>query len=276
MRLNYRHAFHAGNFADLVKHAALLAVFDRLLKSPEPLTVVDTHAGAGLYDLDGQDAKRSGEAAAGVDRLLAASDAPAPLQALVKAVRRARAARGHASLYPGSPWLAAERLRPTDRLIACELEPQAHAALQSALKGRKQAEARRADGYAEVAGLVPPKGRALVLVDPPFERADDYRRCAQAAQAVLQRNRGSAILIWLPLKDLETFDAFLRDLEDAVGRTPLLIAECRIRPLDDPMRMNGCALALINAPAGLDTDLAAACAWTADLGQGGAGRVWRP
>lgn len=273
--MNYRHAFHAGNFADLVKHAALIALLDLMLKRPGPLTVVDTHAGAGLYDLDGPEAKRSGEAAAGIARLLAASDAPASLQALSEAVRRTRSATGHASLYPGSPWLTAERLRPDDRLIACELEPQAHAALQAALKGRRQAQARRADGYAEVVDLTPSKGPALVLIDPPFERADDYQRCVQTAQALLQRNRGTMILIWLPLKDLETFDAFLRSLEDAVGRTPLAVAECRIRPLNDPMRMNGCALVLLNSPVDLDSQLSAVCAWTAG-GAGGAGRVWRP
>jgi 23S rRNA (adenine2030-N6)-methyltransferase len=274
--LNYRHAFHAGNFADLVKHAALLALLVHGLKRPGPLTVVDTHAGAGLYDLGGPEATRSGEAAAGVDRLLAASDAPALLQAVSEAVRRARQATGRASLYPGSPWLTAERLRPNDRLIACELEPGAHSALQAALKGRRQAEARRADGYAKAAGLIPARGAALVLIDPPFERADDYRRCIQATQALLQRNGQATILIWLPLKDLETFDAFLRNLEDAVDRTPLAVAECRIRPLNDPMRMNGCALALLNSPVELDADLSAACAWTAGAGEGGAGRVWRP
>ena len=274
--MNYRHAFHAGNFADLVKHAALLVLLDLMLRRPGPLTVVDTHAGAGLYDLDGPEAKRSGEAAAGIDRLLAAADAPASLQALSDAVRRARAATGRPGLYPGSPWLTAARLRPGDRLIACELEPQAHSALQAALKGWQQAEARRADGYADVASLVATKGSALVLIDPPFERADDYRRCVLTTQALLQRNRGAVILIWLPLKDLETFDAFLRELEDGVGGTPLVVAECRTRPLDDPMRMNGCALALVNAPDGLDAELSAACGWTAGLGPGGAGRVWRP
>lgn len=273
--MNYRHAFHAGNFADLVKHAALIAVLDRIAPAGG-LTVVDTHGGAGLYDLAGPDAVRSREAEAGIGRLLAANDAPEPLRALAEAVLAARRATRLATAYPGSPWLAAERLGRGGRLIACELEPKAQGELGAALKGRVGVEARLADGFAVVADLIPARGPALVLIDPPFERADDYRRTVQAVEAVLRRNPKAGLLVWLPLKDLETFDAFLRDLEDAIDRTPLLVAECRIRPLDDPMRMNGCALALVNPPAGLEDDIKAVCAWTAAQGTGGGGRVWRP
>lgn len=274
--MNYRHAFHAGNFADLVKHAALIALLERLDRKAGPLTAVDTHAGAGLYDLAGADAMRSGEAEAGVGRLLDAEAPPAPLQALAEAVRAARRVSGLASAYPGSPWLVAERLGAGGRLIACELEPKAQAALRAALKGRGSVEVRQADGFAAAADLTPAKGPALVLIDPPFERADDYQRSVQTTRAVLGRNRQAMVVIWLPLKDLETFDSFLRNLEDEIDRTPLLVAECRIRPLNDPMRMNGCALALVNPPRGLKADLEAVCAWTAALGSGGGGRVWRP
>jgi 23S rRNA (adenine2030-N6)-methyltransferase len=275
-RLNYRHAYHAGNFADLVKHAALIALLERLDQKAGPLTVIDTHAGAGLYDLAGTEATRSGEAEAGIGRLLAAETAPGPLQALARAVRAARRASGVAAAYPGSPWLVVDRLGPGGRLIACELEPKAQAALRAALKGRSNVDARLADGFAAAAELTPARGAAVVLIDPPFERADDYRRSVQTVRAVLGRNRAAAVMVWLPLKDLETFDAFLRDLEDAVGRTPLLVAECRTRPLDDPLRMNGCALALVNPPAGLEAELEAVCAWTAALGTGGGARVWSP
>jgi 23S rRNA (adenine2030-N6)-methyltransferase len=114
-----------------------------------------------------------------------------------------------------------------------------------------------------------------VLIDPPFERADDYARAVQATAAVVARNGQARVLVWLPLKDLETFDAFLRDLQDAV-RAPLLIAETRLRPLTDPLKMNGCALVLAGAPGALATALEPACAWVArHAGDGGEARVYR-
>ena len=273
-QLNYRHAFHAGNFADLVKHGALLHLLARLTRGTGPLTVIDTHAGAGLYDLAGPEALRSGEAAAGVARLMAAADAPvafAPLKAAVAGLNGAGAIRR----YPGSPWLIAQALRPADRYLACELRPEEHRALAQTLKGRKGVEALCADGYKVALDRLPAKGPALVLIDPPFERADDYSRIVETVKGARRRNREAVAMVWLPLKDLETFDAFLRDLEDA-GAGALLVGETRMRPLSDPMKMNGCALVFANPPADLQPLVDDLCGWTAQaLGEKGAGRAWR-
>jgi 23S rRNA (adenine2030-N6)-methyltransferase len=271
--LNYRHAFHAGNFADLVKHAGLLALLARLQADAAPLSVIDTHAGRGLYDLAGAEARKSGEADAGIVRLMAADDAPgefAGLTAAVKALNRGGAVRR----YPGSPWLVAEALRRGGAYLGCELRADEHAALAAALKGRPGVRTALADGYAVAPREVPAAGKALVLIDPPFERADDYGRIVEAVADVRARNPRAVVLVWLPIKDLETFDAFLRDLEDAqVG--PLLVAEARMRPLSDPMKMNGCALVCVDAPAGLAGELEAICGWTvARPGEGGAARVY--
>jgi 23S rRNA (adenine2030-N6)-methyltransferase len=269
--LNYRHAFHAGNFADLVKHAALL----RVLASREagPLTVIDTHAGRGLYDLAGVEAKKSGEAEAGIVRLMAARDAPAafaPLVAQVKALNGS----GDVRRYPGSPWLIAQALGPKDAYVACELRPDEHAALRELMKARANVTTLCADGYATAASRTPAVGQALVLIDPPFERSDDYRQVVETLTAVRRRNPRAQALVWLPLKDLETFDGFLRDLEDVL-QTPALVAETRMRPLTDPMKMNGCALVVVGAPEGLAQDLEAICGWTAlTLGERGEARVY--
>jgi 23S rRNA (adenine2030-N6)-methyltransferase len=272
--LNYRHAFHAGNFADLVKHAALLQLLARLTREPGPLTVIDTHAGRGLYDLQGAEARRSGEAEAGIVRLMAARDAPADFAPLTAVVARLNGG-GAVRRYPGSPWLIAQALRSADSYLACELRPEEHAALSQALKDRSNVRTLCADGYQVAADRAPGQGRLLVLIDPPFERADDYARIVETAEAVRRRNGEAHLLIWLPLKDLATFDAFLGDFEDAVG-TPALVAETRIRPLTDPMKMNGCALVLVGAPFGLDGSLQAICGWTAEtLGEGGAARVYQ-
>jgi 23S rRNA (adenine2030-N6)-methyltransferase len=272
--LNYRHAFHAGNFADLVKHAALLQLLAGAGPGASPLTVIDTHAGRGVYDLAGEEARRSGEAAAGVGRLMQGTSAPAEFAPLVAAVRRLNGG-GAVARYPGSPWLVGQWLRPQDRLVACELRGPEHAALRKALQHLGGVETLCADGFATAPQRCPPTGRALVLIDPPFERADDYLRTVQAIAAVRRRNRQAQVLAWLPLKDLETFDAFLRDLEDAVER-PILVAETRMRPLSDPLRMNGCALALIGEAPGFASKLEAICGWTAQtLGESGSARVYR-
>jgi len=272
--LNYRHAFHAGNFADLVKHAGLLALLGALQAEGSPLQVIDTHAGRGMYDLAGAEARKSGEAQAGVARLMAATDAPAAFAPLKRAVAGLNPG-GAVRRYPGSPWLVAERLRAGDSLLACELRPDEHAALTALLKGRPGVRTLNADGYAAAPREIRAHGRALVLVDPPFERADDYPRMVELMAALQRRNGAAVALAWLPLKDLETLDAFLRELEEEV-RAPLLVAEARMRPLADPLKMNGCALVSLGAPAGFGPDLEAICRWTtAALGQDGAARVYR-
>jgi len=271
--LNYRHAFHAGNFADLVKHATLLRLLARLTAGGAPLTVIDTHAGRGVYDLAGPEARKSGEAEAGIARLMAAKDAPEVFRPLARAVAALNAG-GAVRRYPGSPWLVAQALRPGDSYLACELRKEEHDALRSALKGHANVRTLCADGYAAAVERCPPRDRVLLVIDPPFEKADDYGRIVDALAAAREKNPQVQALVWLPLKDLETFDAFLRDLEDGVDGE-IEIAEARIRPLSDPMKMNGCALALVGA-AGLTADLEAICGWVAQaLGEGGGSRVYR-
>lgn len=268
--MNYRHAFHAGNFADLVKHAALTLMLHELTADPAPLTVIDTHAGAGVYDLDGEMARRSGEAAGGIGRLIADAGAPEALGPLKQAV--ARFNPGELTRYPGSPVLAAEVLRGGDRLVACELRRDDFESLRASLAKFAGAKAVQGDGYA-VAAEEGRSGRLLVLIDPPFERPDDYEQAARALDIILRKNPVATVAIWLPLKDLETFDAFLRRL-DAPGA---LVAEVRLRPLLDPMKMNGCALVIANPPPGLEAPLGEACGWVVStLGDpGGEARLWR-
>lgn len=273
--MNYRHHFHAGNFADLVKHAGLLALLEAMTARPGALTVIDTHAGAGLYDLGGEMAKKSGEAEAGIVRLMQDRAAPAVFAPLQTAAAAANSGGG-ARFYPGSPWLAARALRGGDRLIACELREEDGRALKQHLPPTKAAvEVVIGDGY-QTAAARTPSGRTLVLIDPPFERADDYDQVRRCVGAILGRNPEAAIMVWVPLKDLETFDGLLRGLE-ARDPPPILVAEARLRPLSNPMRMNGCALLLIHAPESLEPVLRKACGWVVDaLGEpGGEARVWR-
>jgi 23S rRNA (adenine2030-N6)-methyltransferase len=273
--MNYRHAFHAGNFADLQKHAILQTLLAALTTDDAPLSVIDTHAGAGAYDLGGDMAQRSGEAAAGIGRLLAMDDAPDVFAPLVAAVKTLNGG-GEGSLYPGSPLLIARHLRKADRYAACELRPDDFDSLRRTLAPYPFAQAIKDDGYAMAAARAGRGGgRTLVLIDPPFERSDDYAQIVATTRAVLARDRQAVIAAWMPLKDLETFDAFMRAMETVTNDA--LAAELRLRPLTDPMKMNGCAMVMVGAPRATEAAIAEITTWLADnLGDAGArARIWR-
>lgn len=272
--MNYRHSFHAGNFADLVKHAVVLDLMERLTASAGPLTVVDTHAGAGIYDLSSSEASRSREAEAGIGRLMGEAT-PGALRPLRLAVERLNEGAA-VPLYPGSPWLIRQALRVDDTYVGCELNPPIHEALAGMLEGPGpgRAQAVLADGYDALSGLIVSTDQTLVLIDPPFERRDDYERAAVATGQVLATAPSATVAIWTPLKDMETFDGFMRRLKQ-VGAQATAI-EARLRPLDDPMRMNGCAMVLVGEPAGtIEAARAAAEAVVALLGDAdGSVPVW--
>jgi len=272
--MNYRHAYHAGNFADLQKHAILLAVLEALKTRSPSLSVIDTHAGAGGYDLSGEMARRSGEADAGIFRLLQETDAPAVFAPLVAAVRTMNGGRD-GPLYPGSPLLIAGALRREDRYTACELRDDDFDLLRRSLAPYAFAQASKADGYETAAAKAGRGGRAFILIDPPFERPDDYARIVEVTRQALQRDPAAVLAIWTPLKDLETFDAFVRGLETVTNDA--LVAEVRLRPLLDPMKMNGSAMVLVGAPPEVEPAVRASTDWIVrHLGQvGGAARVWR-
>jgi len=270
--MNYRHSFHAGNFADLVKHALVLWLLERR-QADGPLTVIDTHAGAGIYDLTG-DATRSREAEAGVARLMAAEQRPPLIEALAAAVATLNP-NGGARLYPGSPLLIAGRLRRDDRYLGFELHPPVLELLREALAPFANAEARGGDGYDQARAEAAHSRGAFVLIDPPFEQPDDYHRAADTAAAIVRADPRATVAIWTPLKDMETFDGFLRRLDQG-GAQRALIAEVRLRPLTNPMKMNGCAVVVLNPPTGAQAAADQICGWAAEvLGDAGArAEVW--
>lgn len=259
--MNYRHVFHAGNFADLLKHAVLLDILAKVTAVREPLTVIDTHAGAGVYDLGSDPAQRTGEgAAAGV--LMADPAAPAAFEPLKAAIGRLNET-GHRH-YPGSPLLIAHALRARDQLIACETRREDFEFLREALRGPAGAFALREDGW-DVARLRTPRSPApaLVLIDPPYEAADDPQHAAEAVGQVLGRNVRAVVAVWAPIKDLASFDALLASLEDAARGLPILLAETRLRPPDDPLRLNGCAMIVVNPTPDLEDRAREAAEWIA-------------
>lgn len=208
--MNYRHEFHAGNFADVLKHAALTRALLYLRRKDKPFRVIDTHSGAGLYDLAGPEAVRSNEARDGILRLLddpvpgAAGDLLAPY---LEAVRAA----GAPKFYPGSPLIARALMRPQDRAAFCELLPEAAHDLRRALGRDARVKAIEIDGYTGLKAYVPPvERRGLVLIDPPFERRDEYERAFDSLQAALRKWPGGTYMVWQPVKEPEVADAFCR------------------------------------------------------------------
>jgi 23S rRNA (adenine2030-N6)-methyltransferase len=261
--MNYRHGFHAGNFADLAKHAAVLSFLRHLRQTGLPLRVIDTHAGAGQYDLSDETFARSKEAEAGIKYLLS-QDVPQslkPLSDYVWAKNRSAGFRDRLGLYPGSPVLILDHLPLGANYMGCELRPDDYRLLAERIEPRGRA--RRADGYEIAVESLEGEAEVFMLIDPPFELSDDYERIADTLAQALLLKPSLMALIWLPIKDLETFDRFLRHLECAVledqtGQGPRLdIIELRLRPLNRPMKMNGCALVSVNAPPEVIKDIGA-------------------
>ncbi|MGI4745769.1 MAG: 23S rRNA (adenine(2030)-N(6))-methyltransferase RlmJ [Janthinobacterium lividum] len=246
--MNYRHAFHAGNFADCMKHALLVWLVRALQRKDTPIVVLDTHAGTGLYDLSSDQAQRTGEWREGIGQLLEqpASPALADYLALVRQL-------GGPARYPGSPLLVRELLRPQDRLIACELHEEDQAALRSLLGREPRAAVHRRDGYQAIQALLPPDGirRGLTLIDPPFEQPDEFGRLAAAIMTARRRFATGIVAAWYPIKQQARVRAFHGQLADA-GVTDLVTAELLLRPPLDPTRLNGCGLLVASPPFGFE------------------------
>jgi 23S rRNA (adenine2030-N6)-methyltransferase len=255
--LNYRHAFHAGSFADVFKHAVLCRVLDYLRQKPAAFRVIDTHAGAGLYDLTSPEASRGGEWRDGIGRLTAAA-LPDKVAALLKPYLDVVGALNEPEqlkVYPGSPALVRAWLRPQDRLIACELEPQAQAALARAMQRDPRIKTLAMDGWTALGAYVPPKERrGLVVTDPPFERDDDFARLAQGLGVAHRKWPGGLYLLWYPIKGRTDPDALAKRLR-RLGIPKILRAELIVSPLSDPTRLNGSGLIIVNPPWTLEGEL---------------------
>ncbi|HET7849913.1 MAG TPA: 23S rRNA (adenine(2030)-N(6))-methyltransferase RlmJ [Pseudolabrys sp.] len=257
--MNYRHAFHAGGFADVFKHAVLCRILDYLRGKPAAFRVIDTHAGAGIYDLSGDEATRGAEWHQGIERLLAAR-LPEKVAALLKPyldVVAALNARGELKHYPGSPALVRAWLRPQDRLTACELEPKAARALASNLRGDSRIKTLQIDGWTALGAYVPPgERRGLVLVDPSFEQESDFIRLPRGLATAHRKWSTGIFALWYPIKGRPEPDALAKSIR-RLGIAKILRAELTVAPLSDPSRLNGCGLILVNPPWTLEGELAA-------------------
>jgi 23S rRNA (adenine2030-N6)-methyltransferase len=256
--MNYRHAFHAGNFADVIKHAALARILVHLRGKERGFRVIDTHAGGGLYDLASDEASRTGEWREGIGRLMEAR-LSLDLQALVAPYLQAVAAANAGTelrRYPGSPLIALQLMRPQDRLVACELEPGAAAALAANLRHDARARAVPIDGWMALNAYVPPKERrGVVVVDPPYEDKNEFTRLADAVAAAHRKWASGVFLLWYPIKDRAGPDLLAGALRRS-GIGKILRAELELPLGGEPARLNGAGLIIVNPPWRLAEELA--------------------
>jgi 23S rRNA (adenine2030-N6)-methyltransferase len=278
--MNYRHAFHAGGFADVIKHIVLVRILSYLQDKPAAFRVIDTHAGAGLYDLTSDEARRGGEWLTGIARLMQArlSENVAPLVKPYLDIVRAFNPQRDLQAYPGSPLIARALLRPQDRLTACEVESKARKRLIDALRRDTQARVVDLDGWMALHAFVPPKERrGLVLIDPPFEAKDEFERLAAGfAQAFAKWPTGSYML-WYPVKSRRAADGLARQVAEIAGSgTPpgrCLRLEFSVAPQTTDAGLASAGLLIANPPWTLAGELRAILPeLEKPLGQGGAGR----
>jgi 23S rRNA (adenine2030-N6)-methyltransferase len=267
--VNYRHAFHAGNFADCMKHALLIWIVRALARKPAPFHVLDTHAGAGAYDLGSAEARRGGEWQGGIGRLLDITEGS--LAAYAALAREA----GAPARYPGSPALVRALLRPEDRLVCVELHEEEHAALRARFRADPRVSVHRRDAWEALRALTPfPERRGLVLMDPPFEQPGEFERLAAGLALVSRRFRGAVQAVWYPVKHRAPGRAFHAAVE-ASGLRDVVAAELWLREPTDPARLNGCGLLVVNPPWGFEAEACNMLAALLDrLGAGEPGQGW--
>lgn len=256
--MNYRHAYHAGNFADVFKHIVLVACLEALKAKQTPFAYLDTHAGAGQYDLGGIEAQKTREYLDGITRLFHAERLPTLVHAYLN-LTRSQANTSTLSgegLYPGSPAIAAALMRDQDRLHLCEIQDTEYTQLKQLFRTDSRVSVHQRDGYQALAALLPPKEkRGLVLIDPPFEgQADEFRIIEQSLNKALARWPTGVYAIWYPIKLRTHIVAFHRWLKTQSPRK-VLIAELMLHPDNSAMRLNGCGMALINPPYRIDKTL---------------------
>ncbi len=252
--MNYRHAYHAGNFADVLKHAVLALVIEHLKQKPQPFRVVDLHAGTGLYDLLGAEAGKTGEWHQGIERLLGAPlpvDVAAVLAPYLDAVRSFNGApvpNGQIQFYPGSPLLARELMRPGDQLVANELHAGDAEILKQCLRKLPDTKVMNLDAWQAVKSLLPPRERrGVVLIDPPFELANEFEAIEEGLGEGLRRFATGVYLIWYPVKDAARVTRFLRQIK-GLGIGKLLNVNLSVAARDAAAGLTETGVLIVNPP----------------------------
>jgi 23S rRNA (adenine2030-N6)-methyltransferase len=275
--LSYRHAFHAGHHADVFKHLVLTLLVRALLNKEKPFFYLDTHAGAGRYNLDSDTARKNREYESGIARVWSEVDPPEAVREYLAAVRTTNPGR-ELRWYPGSPRIVRHFLRPNDRMVLCELHPNEAKILSAEFAGDRQVRVEHLDGYQGLKALLPPtERRGLVHIDPAFELKDERRRLLEALQEGYRRWATGIFAIWYPIQDRYSTDDFLRRLE-RTGIRKILVSEFSVLEQDESLRLTGSGMVIINPSWHLEEQLSSVLPWLweklAVEGQGGYRVEW--
>ncbi len=282
--MNYRHAFHVGNFADILKHFVLTFAIERLKGKDKPFRYFDTHAGIGLYDLTGDEARRSPEWREGIGRLWDVAPAPEIAELIgpfMDAIRDFNP-DGELKAYPGSPALAAHLMREQDALRLTEMHPEDSQTLRYYFRRDERVKVETRDGYEALgAYMPPPERRGVALIDPPFEHRDELAHMAKAAMKAIERWPSGTFIFWRPLKDMETTEKFddglaewlIDDMEFSPEK--LLLADMWVQEVVEPGPLCGAGVVVVNPPYGLDAALLKLLPWLTDTLMQGKGAGWR-
>ena len=252
--MNYRHAFHAGNHADVLKHAVLCRLLALMARKDKPFAYLDSHAGVGLYDLAGEQAGKTGEWLQGIGRLWQNDDLPTVL-ADYRAVVEALNPDGGLRYYPGSPEIARRLTRAQDRVLLNEKHPEDGQLLKANMAGDRRVTVHLGEGWHLAKALLPvAEKRAVLLIDPPFEQVDELERCVESLSTAIARMRQAVVAIWYPIKDARQLKRFYQELANS-GAPKLLRAELWVHPTDNPAGLNGSGLVIANPPWPLEEEL---------------------
>jgi len=259
--MNYRHLYHAGNFADVFKHIILVALLESLQKKENAFCFLETHAGAGSYDLTSSAAQKGKEFENGIFKLISEKNKPPLVETYLSIVRQNNPDSTDLRFYPGSPYFAKQLLRPQDRMILSELHKETFLSLKKYIPPNKQIALHHQDGYETLNAFLPPKERrGLVLIDPPYEQSDESTTTIKQLVNALQRFETGIYALWYPIKTRAQTDTFHRKIQSQISR-PTLSAELSIFPEDTPTHLNGSGMLIVNPPWLLDNQLKIVLPW---------------
>lgn len=259
--MNYRHLYHAGNFADVLKHITLVALAKSFLRKENAFCYLDTHAGTACYDLSLDAAQKSKEYEAGIARIFTEQNPPALIGDYLSCVHQFNPTPQSLQFYPGSPSLIKQFLRPQDRAVLCELQAEEYAALRKNFRDDKQISIHHQDGYQGLKAFLPPtERRGLILIDPPYEKSDEFTTLVQQLTQALKRFETGVYAIWYPIKTRPPLERFYRQIQANLSN-PTLVVELNLTSHGIPTQLNGCGMIIVNPPWQLDEQLSSILPW---------------
>lgn len=247
--MNYKHLFHAGNFADVFKHIILITLIQALSRKETPFCYLETHAGAGLYDLQSEAAQKNKEFNEGIAKFYSENSSNPVISEYLSCVKKMNASDPQLlRFYPGSPLIAQYFLRTQDKMILCELQNDSYLELKKLFRNNKQVAVHQQDGYLGLKSFLPPKERrGLILIDPPYEKQEELSSLVKILKETIQRFETGVYSIWYPIKQRSLIEIFHKEIKATLTK-PVLVAELSLHPEDLPFHLNGCGMLIVNPP----------------------------